>query len=105
MFIEDSRSLPQLSQVLLSETFKRHKFQIRVYRRSSLHDYRDFATTKDEVETGDIEQFIYRSTFVGDGPDVIRSLNTDNIMRIFTQDDPALFLFFNQLDEVDSDHI
>jgi hypothetical protein len=42
-----------------------------------------------------IEQFIFRSTFVGDGPDIIRSISTENMMKLFTQDDPALFLFYD----------
>lgn len=47
----------------------------------------------------DIETFIFRSTFVGDGPDLIRSISTENLMKIFTQDIAALFLFYDSKNE------
>lgn len=48
-----------------------------------MSDFRDLNLTKD-VTIDDIEKFIYRSTFVGDGPDLIRSISTDNMMKLFT---------------------
>ena len=37
-----------------------------------------------EVSGVDMENFIFRSTFVGDGPDYIREANSDNMMKFFS---------------------
>ena len=42
-----------------------------------------------------MENFIFRSTFVGDGPDYIREANSENMMRFFSQNQPGLFLFYD----------
>ena len=42
-----------------------------------------------------MEKFIFRSTFVGDGPDFIREANSDNMMKFFSQDQPGLLLFYS----------
>ena len=36
-----------------------------------------------EVTPEDIEKFIFRNTFVGEGPDFIREANTENVMSFF----------------------
>ena len=47
LYIKDvATSLPDISKVVRGETFYRHSFGIRVYRRGSLHDFRDFTTTQ-----------------------------------------------------------
>lgn len=55
-------------------------------------DYRD-------LETGDtaeeMEKFIFKSSFVGNGPDIIRELNPENIMKFFSQSEPGLILFYD----------
>lgn len=40
--------------------------------------------SEDSVTQTDIENFIFRSTFVGDGPDFIREANEDNMMKFFS---------------------
>jgi len=55
-------------------------------------DFDSFVTTTEEME-----KFIYRSTFVGDGPDLIRNLDTENTMKFFGQSEPGLILFYNSL--------
>ena len=42
-----------------------------------------------------MENFIFRSTFVGTGPDFIREADADNAMKFFSQNEPGLFLFYN----------
>ncbi len=44
-------------------------------------DIRDFES--DVTTTEEMERFIYRSTFVGYGPDFIRNLDTENAMKFF----------------------
>ena len=43
----------------------------------------------------DMENFIFKSTFVGEGPDYIREANSDNMMKFFSQNQPGLLLFYN----------
>jgi hypothetical protein len=76
---------------------QRFQFHLRVYRRGQLTDFKDFSS--DFVSETAIEQFVYRSTFVGSGPDLIRSISTENMMKVFTQDDPVLFLFYDEEQE------
>lgn len=42
-----------------------------------------------------MEAFIFKSTFIGDGPDIIRDLNPENTMKFFSQPDPGLILFYD----------
>jgi len=42
-----------------------------------------------------MENFIFRSTFVGEGPDYIREANNENMMRFFSQNQPGLLLFYD----------
>ena len=42
-----------------------------------------------------MENFIFKSTFVGEGPDAIRDANADNMMKFFNQNEPGLLLFYN----------
>jgi len=97
-YIEDLTEFPGLNTITNSRIYRSSKFQIRVFRRGHLSDFRDFKYPNKDLTSKDIEQFIFRSTFVGDGPDLIRSISTDNMMKLFTQDIPALFLFYNDLD-------
>lgn len=56
---------------------------MRIYRRGSVADYKDFRYRNEE--TGEVEgefdsellkNFIFKSTYVGAGPDIIRELDT-----------------------------
>lgn len=89
-FIEDyEKEMGNLDQLTESNFFKRWGFSIRVYRRGNIADFKDmkYASLLDpaEVAAEDIERFIFRSTFVGEGPDFIREANTDNVMKFFGQ--------------------
>jgi hypothetical protein len=42
-----------------------------------------------------MEAFFFKSTFIGEGPDIIRDLNPENTMKLFSQSDPALILFYD----------
>jgi len=44
-------------------------------------DVRDFDSNSITVD--EMERFIYKSTFVGQGPDIIRNLDTENTMKFF----------------------
>ena len=99
-FVEDyEKELGNLEQLTESNFYKRWNFSIRVYRRSNISDFKDmrYASLYDPVEVtpDDIERFIFRSTFVGEGPDFIREANTDNVMKFFAQSQAGLFLFYN----------
>ena len=56
-------------------------------------DIRDFDT--DAITVEEMERFVYKSTFVGQGPDFIRNLDTENAMKFFSQNEPGLILFYN----------
>jgi len=78
----------QFNSLLNARFYRENKFSIRVYRRGNLADFKDLnkdmLSTKDTVTETDIEKFIYRSTFVGKGPDIIREISTDNVRKIFS---------------------
>ena len=99
-FIEDfEKELGNLVELTESNFYKRWNFSIRVYRRGNIADFKDmkYKSLYDPVEVSpnDIENFIFRSTFVGEGPDFIREANTDNVMKFFGQSQAGLFLFYN----------
>lgn len=75
---------------------------MRIYRRGSVADYKDFRYRNEE--TGEVEgefdaellkNFIFKSTYVGEGPDIIRELDTQNTIKLFEHDVPALILFYD----------
>jgi hypothetical protein len=68
-------------------------YQVRVFRRRNLKDYRDFQDSNFTMET--LQAFVTRSTFIGPGPDIVRELSTENAMKIFTYNKPVLILFRN----------
>ena len=87
-FVEDfEKEMGNLGELVESNFYKRWGFSIRVYRRGNIADFKDmrYANLYDpaEVTAEDIERFIFRSTFVGDGPDFIREANTENVMKFF----------------------
>lgn len=91
--------LSHLERVTKSPFYKDFEFGIRVYRRGNLADIKDMnrwsLASESSVTQTDIENFIFRSTFVGDGPDFIREANEDNMMKFFSQNQPGLLLFYN----------
>jgi hypothetical protein len=70
-----------LRSLLDSDFYKNHEFGIRTYRRNNVGDFKDIKTG---VSRAEIETFVFHSTYVGRGPDLIRDLNTDNIMKFFS---------------------
>ena len=89
-FIEDfEKEMGNLGELVESNFYKRWGFSIRVYRRGNIADFKDMRYANlynpAEVTPEDIEKFIFRSTFVGDGPDFIREANTENVMKFFLQ--------------------
>ena len=82
MFIEDMQSDLPLNEITGSQLYQQFGFGIRVYRRGKSSDYKDY--NDKDVSVQSIEKFIYKSTFVGDGPDIIRSISTENVMKLFT---------------------
>ena len=99
-FIEDfEKEMGNLVELTESNFYKRWGFSIRVYRRGNISDFKDmrYASLNNPVEVSndDMDKFIFRSTFVGDGPDFIREANTDNVMKFFMQNQAGLFLFYN----------
>jgi hypothetical protein len=88
-----------LQRVLSSDFYRKWKFGIRVYRRGNISDVRDMelqdCQRDDEVAQIDMERFIYRNTFVGEGPDFIREANQDNMMTFFGQDIPGMFFLYS----------
>jgi hypothetical protein len=56
-------------------------FGLRVYRRGSIGDYRDMVSGNTAEE---MEAFIFKSSFVGTGPDIIRNFNPENSMKFFS---------------------
>jgi len=91
--------LGNLERITKQAFYKEFEFGIRVYRRGSLADIKDMnrwsLATEGSVSATDIENFIFRSTFVGDGPDFIREANSENMMKFFSQNQPGLLLFYN----------
>ena len=99
-FIEDfEKEMGNLLELSGSNFYERWGFSIRVYRRGNIADFKDlkYRNLHDPVEVTpeDIERFIFRSTFVGEGPDFIREANAENVMKFFTQNQAGLFLFYN----------
>ena len=81
--------LSHLERVTKSPFYEKFKFGIRVYRRGNLADIKDInrwsLIDEESVSDLDIENFIFRSTFVGEGPDYIREANAENMMKFFSQ--------------------
>jgi hypothetical protein len=95
LYPEDYPEIGNL-QVLLDSPFYREKgFGVRVFRRGNISDYRDLNTG---TTAEDMERFVFMSTFVGPGPDLIRNLNPENMMKFFSQNEPGLILFYSQDD-------
>ena len=99
-YVEDfENELGNLVELTESNFYKRWRFSIRVYRRGNIADFKDmkYANLYDPVDVSseDMYRFIFRSTFVGDGPDFIREANTENVMKFFTSNQAGLFLFYN----------
>lgn len=81
--------LGNLERVTKSPFYEKFGFGIRVYRRGNLSDIKDInrwsLASEESVTHVDIENFIFRSTFVGgEGPDYIRDANSDNMMKFFS---------------------
>ena len=92
LFPEDlGLSKGNLLALLNSEFYAQNGFGVRVYRRRNIGDYKDM---QEGVTAEDMEFFVFRSTFVGVGPDIIRPLNPENTMKFFSQQDPGLILFY-----------
>ena len=91
--------LGNLERVTKSDFYQKFGFGIRVYRRGNLGDIKDmnrWSLADENFATHvDMENFIFRSTFVGEGPDYIREANSDNMMKFFSQNQPGLLLFYN----------
>jgi len=80
--------LGNLERVTKSAFYQKFQFSIRVYRRGSLADIKDLnrwsLADESHVTHLDMENFIFRSTFVGEGPDFIREANAENMMKFFS---------------------
>ena len=74
LYPEDmGQDLGNLQKLMDSELYLARKFGVRVYRRGNLADYRDYTLADaEDVTSESIEQFVFRSTFVGTGPEIIR---------------------------------
>lgn len=71
MYIETlGNDLGSFRNFIDSPFFIANDFGIRVYRRGNMGDTKDFDS--EEKSTEEMERFILRSTFVGQGPDIIR---------------------------------
>jgi hypothetical protein len=82
LFPEDFvNSEANLVELLYSDFYKENGFGVRVYRRGNIGDYKDlyFGTSAEDMET-----FVFKSTFVGVGPDIVRELNSENTMKFFS---------------------
>lgn len=87
------QDLGNLRNFLQSDYYKQNGFGIRVYRRGNIGDFRDF---EGEVKTfEEMETFIFKSTFVGQGADFIRNLDPENTMKFFGQSEPGLVMFYD----------
>ena len=100
LYPEDfGNDLSHLERVTKSPFYERFKFGIRVYRRGNLADIKDLnrwsLADEEHVTHLDMENFIFRSTFVGEGPDYIREANAENMMKFFSQNQAGLFLFYS----------
>ena len=76
--------LGNLESLVESDLYKRKDFGIRVYRRGNLADFKDFKSDDEYIASEDIETFIFRSTFVGTGPELIRDLDPSTTMQFFS---------------------
>ena len=56
-------------------------YQVRVYRRRNLRDFKDFKNAEFSLEN--LQHFVMKSSFIGPGPDIVRELSTENAMKIF----------------------
>lgn len=75
------------------EQYNENGYQVRVFRRRNLRDFKDFKFRDFTFEN--LKTFIIKSTFVGPGPDIVRELSNENAMKIFTYNIPVLILFRN----------
>lgn len=75
------KDLGSLRNFLSADFYKKNQFGIRIYRRGNIGDTKDFDSDKISVE--EMEQFIVKSTFVGQGPDIIRQLDTETAIEFF----------------------
>ena len=92
LFPEDFKgSESNLIVLLESDFYKQNGFGVRVYRRGNIGDFKDL---EQGSTAEDMEAFIFKSTFVGVGPDIVRELNSENTMKFFSQSDPGLILFY-----------
>lgn len=80
--------MAHLERVTKKDFYEKFQFGIRVYRRGNLADIKDMnrwsLRSEEEVAQIDMENFIFKSTFVGQGPDYIREANSDNMMKFFS---------------------
>jgi hypothetical protein len=62
-------------------------------------DFRYRNETSGEVDTdfnaNTLKSFIFKSTYVGSGPDMVRELDTQNTIKLFEHEIPALILFYD----------
>lgn len=83
LYIETfGKDLGSYRNFIESPFYKSHEYGIRVYRRGNMGDIKDFDS--EDTSTEGMERFILRSTFVGEGPDFIRKLDTENTMKFFS---------------------
>lgn len=93
LFPEDFRnSLANIAGLMETPFYKKNEFGLRVYRRGNIGDYKDL---EEGVTAEEMEAFVFKSTFVGTGPDIIREMNPENTMKFFSQTDPGLILFYD----------
>ena len=79
-------------------TYEEEGWQLRIYRRKSKTDFKDFAPT-DEFAFDRVRAFVIHATFVGPTPFANRELTTESARKIFVYNVPVLILFRNQSDE------
>ena len=93
LYPEDfKRGYGNLESLIQSDFYKQNQYGIRVYRRSNMGDFRDMLEGK---SAEDMQAFVFKSTFVGTGPELIRYIDPENIMKFFSQPDPGLLLFYD----------
>ena len=100
LYPEDFSELGNLQGLVDSQFYQHYGFSVRIYRRGSISDYKDLQRG---TSLSDLEQFVFMSTFVGTGPDIIRDLNPENVMKFFSQNEPGLILFYNS--EIDDNAV
>lgn len=74
-------SLGNLITLTDSEFYRENGFGVRVYRRNNVGDYRDLTQG---ITAEEMESFIFRSSFVGTGPDLVRNMDPENTMKFFS---------------------